>query len=214
METQIHATPAMCAACFGILISTLKKENTDEVLERFYSEEPQVNYSSPLFVTWNIGSDLDLRGCIGTFDQTGKIGKTVPKYALISALNDSRFSPISLREVQHLTVSVSLLTNFTPIQNPLDWEIGKHGIEIEFRSGGRQYSGTYLPEVAHEQNWDQPTTLVSLFRKAGYKPNNANRPAIDIVNELAPNLKVTTYESSKLSMAYNEYLQYLSNRSS
>lgn len=212
MEGQVQATPAMCAICFDILICTLKKENTTDAVSRFYCDEEQVERTCPLFVTWKIGSDQDLRGCIGTFDQTCKIGKTVPKYALISALDDSRFSPITFNEVQHLTVSVSLLTNFTPIQNPMDWIIGTHGIEIEFRINGRSYSGTFLPEVAEEQGWDQAITLVSLFKKAGYKPNNANRPPIEIVNEIANNLQVTTYQSSKLSMTYAEYLAYMSNR--
>ena len=212
MESQVQATPVMCAVCFEILIATLKKENTDECVSRFYQEEHQAETACPLFVTWKIGEDQDLRGCIGTFDQTGKIGKMVPKYALIAALNDSRFSPVNLREVQHLAVSVSLLTNFTPIQDPMGWEVGTHGIEIEFKVGNRTYSGTFLPEVAAEQGWDQATTLFNLFRKAGYKPTNANRPYIEIINELAPNLKVITYQSSKFSMTYAEFTIYLNSR--
>ena len=61
-----------------------------------------------------------------------------------------------MHEVKHLNVGVSLLVNFTPIADPLNWEVGKHGIEIEFKapSGTREYSGTFLPEVAHEEGWD------------------------------------------------------------
>ena len=61
-----------------------------------------------------------------------------------------------MHEVKHLNVGVSLLVNFTPIDDPLNWEVGKHGIEIEFKapSGTREYSGTFLPEVAHEEGWD------------------------------------------------------------
>ena len=115
MENVLRATPSMCAVCFEILIETLNKKNTENLVKQFNSEEPLANSPCPLFVTWKIGEDEDLRGCIGTFDQTGKIGKLLPQYALISALQDSRFDPISSREVPHLKVSVSLLTNFTPI---------------------------------------------------------------------------------------------------
>jgi uncharacterized protein (TIGR00296 family) len=64
----------------------------------------------PLFVTWHINGD-DLRGCIGTFSAT-PIEDTLPKYALISALKDTRFQPISAQELPYLNVSVSLLVNF------------------------------------------------------------------------------------------------------
>jgi len=47
-------------------------------------------------------------------------------------LNDTRFSPISAKEVPDLQVGVSLLVNFESAENPLDWEVGKHGIEIDF----------------------------------------------------------------------------------
>jgi len=72
-----------------------------------------------------------LRGCIGTFTSSA-LEKNLPKYVLIAALNDSRFSPISLKEVPDLQVGVSLLVNFEPASHPLDWEVGKHGIEIDF----------------------------------------------------------------------------------
>ncbi len=62
--------------------------------------------------------------------------KNLPKYALIAALNDTRFSPISLKELPELQVGVSLLVNFEPTSHPLDWEIGTHGIEIDFKHRG------------------------------------------------------------------------------
>ena len=208
------ASPKMCSVCFEILIANLKRLETDPIIRRFQSEEPLSSECSPLFVTWNIGEDKDLRGCIGTFDRSNPIGSTIPRYALISALNDSRFSPITLPEIKHLTVSVSLLRNFVEINDPLSWTVGVHGIEIDFKANGRNFSGTFLPEVAPEQGWDQATTLVYLFRKAGFKPSNPNRRPVEIVNELRPNLKVTTYESSKLSMSYQDYLKFIEDRDS
>ncbi len=85
----------------------------------------------PLFVTWTTGPEKDLRGCIGTFTSSA-LENNLPKYALIAALNDSRFNPVSLKEVPNLQVGVSLLVNFEPASHPLDWEVGKHGIEIDF----------------------------------------------------------------------------------
>ncbi len=63
-----------------------------------------------------------------------------------------------------------MLSKFERIHDPLDWEVGKHGIEIEFKdqNGKGPYRGTYLPHVASEQGWDQRETLQSLLQKAGY----------------------------------------------
>ena len=47
-----------------------------------------------------------------------------------------------------------MLTNSKEIDDPLKWEVGKHGIEIDFKAHGRAYGGTFLPEVAKEQGWD------------------------------------------------------------
>ena len=89
------------------------------------------------------------------------------KYALTSALNDSRFDPISLKEVPALNCSVSLLVEFEKGKDALDWEIGKHGIEISFEDNDEEYSATFLPEVADEEKWSKEETLKHLVRKAG-----------------------------------------------
>ena len=150
----------------------------------------------PLFVTWLKGVDKDLRGCIGTFAEE-KISKNIQRYALISAFEDSRFDPLDESEVDDLHCGLSLLCNFTKIDDPLDWEVGKHGIEIDFTHSGRPYSGTFLPEVAEEQGWDQKETLTYLIRKAG-----CSAKLKDIVNDI----ECKTYESKKFSMSYSEYV--------
>ena len=70
-------------------------------------------------------------------------------------MKDSRFDPVTIDEVPQLSVNVSLLINFTEQKDVNDWEIGKHGIIIKSTLKGRSYSGTFLPEVAKEQNWSK-----------------------------------------------------------
>jgi uncharacterized protein (TIGR00296 family) len=72
----------------------------------------------PIFVTWKIKDNL--RGCIGTFAPS-KLSGILGKYALISALEDDRFDPVSLKEVKTLNVGVSLLVNFQEGKKALDW---------------------------------------------------------------------------------------------
>ena len=96
----------------------------------------------PIFVTWKIKDDL--RGCIGTF-APAQLSTILSKYALISALQDDRFEPVSMKEVNKLNVGVSLLVNFQSGKKALDWEVGKHGIVIDANFKGKHYSATFLP---------------------------------------------------------------------
>ena len=50
----------------------------------------------------------------------------------------------------------------------MSFEIGKHGVEIDFNVNGEPYSSTFLPEVMEEHGMDQRTTYEELCEKAGY----------------------------------------------
>lgn len=119
-----------------------------------------------MFVTWEKKSfhDYDLRGCIGCLSPL-KLSN-MENYAKQSAFNDPRFDPINESEISKLRCTVSLLHTYEKVNNVYDWEVGKHGITINF---GSYYSATFLPEVAEEQNWDQKKTVEALIRKAGYR---------------------------------------------
>ncbi|PPR92851.1 hypothetical protein GOBAR_AA27816 [Gossypium barbadense] len=108
----------------------------------------------PLFVTWKKvvnGGEPRLRGCIGTLEACQLING-FRDYALTSALRDRRFPPIQAKELPNLECTVSILTDYETANNYLDWEVGKHGIIIEFVDDyNSRRSATYLPEVpAHE----------------------------------------------------------------
>ncbi|XP_029815008.1 LOW QUALITY PROTEIN: AMME syndrome candidate gene 1 protein [Manacus vitellinus] len=154
----------------------------------------------PLFVTWKIGRDKRLRGCIGTFSAMN-LHSGLREYTLTSALKDSRFPPMTRDELPRLFCSVSLLTNFEDVCDYLDWEVGVHGIRIEFiNEKGSKRTATYLPEVAKEQGWDHIQTIDSLLRKGGYKA--------PITNEFRKTIKLTRYRSEKMTMSYTEYLAH------
>ncbi len=52
--------------------------------------------------------------------------------------------------MKRLSVSVSFLVNFEENLKAFEWEVGKHGIIINFNDKGKDYDGTFLPEVAKE----------------------------------------------------------------
>ena len=188
---------ALCKYCFAIveyyLIQENKKDNNAITMPEFPKEF--VGQSYPLFITWKIDAKDELRGCIGTFSKE-KLEKNLKYFALNSAFNDDRFSPISLKELPKLNVSVSLLTNFEKCDNPFDWEIGKHGIEIDFEHRGENYNATFLPSVAVEHNFDHQLTLLHLIDKAGFDGN---------IKEILPKIKTTRYQALKSKMTYKEY---------
>jgi len=129
-------------------------------------EEP----SYPLFVTWNTVSkngQKSLRGCIGTFEAQ-ELAQGLKSYALTSAFDDTRFSPIPASLLPSLSCSLTLLGNFEPCEDAMDWVLGTHGLRIAFVHRGRRYGATYLPDVAVEQGWTKEETVESLMRKAGW----------------------------------------------
>ncbi|KAI9031164.1 ammecr1 protein [Hyaloraphidium curvatum] len=159
----------------------------------------------PLFVTWHsvASGSPRLRGCIGNFDAQ-PLHSGLAEYSLTSALRDRRFSPIAAHEVPHLTCAVSLLTDFESGTDYMDWEVGLHGIWIEFTDDmWRKRTATYLPEVVEEQGWSKLEAIDSLLRKGGY--------AGKITDKTRSGIKLTRYQSKKLEITYKEYLEQLQN---
>jgi uncharacterized protein (TIGR00296 family) len=188
--------------CFDVLHTHLHKNAIDQ--NQMQLRQPSfTNNEFPLFVTWYIGREQRLRGCIGTF-QPLSLHDGLKEYAITSALQDTRFNPISKEELAKLNCSVSLLTNFEPAQHWQDWQIGKHGIRIEFTNEkGQKRSATYLPEIAGEQGWSHVETIDSLLRKGGYKSK---------ISEAFRNaLSVTRYQSEKLTRSFNDWQTQVAN---
>jgi len=151
---------------------------------------------TPLFVSYHT-LDHKLRGCIGTFEEK-ETSDLLPKYSIIAATKDTRFNPIRIDEVQGLIVEISFLTNFEHGYKSHEWEVGKHGITIEFRIGTKSFGSTYLPHVPPLFK-SKDECLKSLIEKAGYSGTNWR----DIFNAIS----LTRYQSSIIEMPYHEYVQ-------
>ena len=192
MEDNLDISP-LCKYCFEVLESALSNKD----IKKIPFPEEFKGKSFPLFVTWTLGKDKELRGCIGTFEES-KLEKQLGKYALISAFEDDRFEePINKSELKNLNCEVSLLIKFEKVENVMDWEVGTHGIDIEFEDNkGNSFSSTFLPEVASDEGWDQRTTLKYLVQKAGYTGS---------LDKIIKNIRLTRYQSIKKAISYNQY---------
>jgi AmmeMemoRadiSam system protein A len=103
-----------------------------------------------------------LRGCIGTFDRSRSLGRTVQEVAVSAALEDPRFAPVREEELADLVYEVSVLAPPRPA-SPGEVEVGRHGLQIS----GRGRRGVLLPQVASEHGWDAERFLSETCRKAG-----------------------------------------------
>ncbi|MBF0626577.1 MAG: AmmeMemoRadiSam system protein B [Magnetococcales bacterium] len=113
------------------------------------------------FVT--LRKDGQLRGCIGTIGPVTPLLQAVTDNAVNAALRDPRFAPVTAKELDRLTLDVSVLSPMRPITSLDDYDVAHHGIVLS--KNGRR--AVFLPEVATEQGWDKATTLTHLARKAG-----------------------------------------------
>ncbi|MCJ1398684.1 hypothetical protein MMC11_001885 [Xylographa trunciseda] len=184
------------------LESTSKSSSKSSFFSFGHKQQPAApkEEEHPLFVTWNTVSSRgykSLRGCIGTFNAV-PLSDGLKSYAMTSAIEDSRFSPITLSELPTLSNNITLLKNFTPCSSPLEWDVGTHGIRISFSYHGRHYGATYLPDVAVAQGWTKEETMVSLMRKAGWSGRSSDWKKVG-------DLKCIRYEGKAATLEYSQY---------
>ncbi len=133
------------------------------------ADEPELQSHCGAFVT--LKNRGRLRGCIGRFTANQPLWAVVAEMARASATEDFRFyaDPVTANELPDLRIEISVLSPMTKIANPLDIELGVHGIYV-IGKGGR--AGTYLPQVATEFNMSKEEFLSSCCEhKAGLPPD-------------------------------------------
>jgi AmmeMemoRadiSam system protein A len=112
-----------------------------------------------VFVT--LRNNGQLRGCIGVVEAETPLGDSVARCAAGAALQDPRFAPMRVTDLNHLQIEISLLSQPEPIGiNAI--EIGRHGLIVV--SGDRR--GLLLPQVAVEHCLDREQFLSETCRKA------------------------------------------------
>lgn len=149
------------SAIFGEFDSSYNFDR-DAVLK----EHPFLNRDGAAFVT--LKYDHNLRGCIGSIIAHRKLFDDIVHNALSAAFGDPRFRPLSVDELSHIELEVSVLSEpeildyddfddlVKKVIPKVDGLILKHGV----------HQGTFLPQV-----WEQLPTpelfLEHLSLKAG-----------------------------------------------
>jgi len=121
---------------------------------------PGTDRRATAFVT--LRSQGHLRGCVGRRAAGQPLSKIVPELALSSALDDSRFQPVSRGEAP-LEIEISILSPLKLVPDRSAFRVNEHGAMLE----AGPYRGLLLPQVATERNWTAEQFFEALARKAG-----------------------------------------------
>eukprot|EP00756_Hemistasia_phaeocysticola_P036679 Hpha_TRINITY_DN16654_c0_g8::TRINITY_DN16654_c0_g8_i1::g.183226::m.183226 len=189
------ATAAMCHYCFHILESALQGRQPQPTPSTI------PNFEAAIFVSYTKGvgtASEELRGCKGTH-AVRPLHEQLRRFALCSAFEDTRFQRIHAAELPNLSCTVSVLGTFEKIKDPYDWDVGVHGIKIEFpcpQTRAMHY-GTFLPHVAPQMRWSREQTLVNLVAKAGY----TSRPT----GELFRGMHIERFTDSQHCTPFHDY---------
>jgi len=123
-------------------------------------EDQRLNSMEGAFVSLHIGDRL--RGCIGRFDGSAPLYKTVMEMAVGAAFEDPRCPPLRTDEVPRTDIELSILSPLEVVDASAV-DVGKHGLLI---SQGRA-RGTLLPQVATQFEWTREEFLSQTCQKGG-----------------------------------------------
>ena len=133
---------------------------------------PKLRQPCGVFVT--LTEHGELRGCIGHPLPRMPLVEAVVDSAISSATGDPRFPSVVPEELPEIKVEVSVLTPpelikvTSPREYPKHFEIGKHGLVVEYAGS----AGLLLPQVAVEWGWDAEEFLSHACMKAGLSPDS------------------------------------------
>ncbi|MGQ9597915.1 MAG: AmmeMemoRadiSam system protein B [Anaerolineae bacterium] len=114
-----------------------------------------------------------LRGCLGRLEADRPVYLNVQYAAVAAALADPRFPPVTLSELDELTLEITLLEPMHPVSSPDQLQIGREGVLMQI---GKNQRALFLPQVPLQEGWDLSTTLMNLCRKAGLSDDCWQRP--------------------------------------
>lgn len=155
---------------------------------------PILRLPKGVFVT--LEKNGKLRGCIGELFPRSDLEEAVRRCAVKSATEDPRFSPVSLRELDTLTISISVLEfprrieNENPRMLPKLLNQGKDGLILVYK--GRQ--STFLPKV-----WEDLPDPVSFLSQLCLKQGS---PADCWQSQAAVFFRYGTYDFSESTAAH------------
>jgi len=126
--------------------------------------EEMINQKAGVFVS--LKKFGDLRGCIGTLMPTqGNIAQEIIKNAISAAVDDPRFSPVDVSELEDLSISVDVLSAPEEVKDISQLDPKKYGVIVS--SGYKK--GLLLPDLEGVDTAEYQIDIAT--RKAGIYPD-------------------------------------------
>ena len=169
----------------AILVALHQPEDFD--LENALKAYPNLEEDGAVFITINTEPNEQLRGCIGSLQAYRPLYKDIISNAQSAALRDPRFTPLTLEELSHVKIEVSILSEpkileYTDIKD-LESKIVPFQDGIVLKHNGKH--ATYLPQV-----WEQLPRFDDFFSSLCLKANVDN-------NCLSEHPEISTYQVEK-----------------
>jgi AmmeMemoRadiSam system protein A len=120
-----------------------------------------LNQERGAFVT--LTESGELRGCVGYTSAIKPLYMAIRDTAIMAALRDPRFQPVSVSELPQLEYEISVLSPLRRVTNIRQIKVGEHGLLM--KNGAHE--GILLPQVPVEQKWDRVKFLEGTCSKAG-----------------------------------------------
>ena len=161
----------------SIARKSIESAITDAPNEQIQTEitSPELKEKSGVFVT--LRTHGKLRGCLGRMVSDIPLYKLVSEMAVSAAKDDPRFNQIQPSDLEGLEIDISVLSPLQKIDDPLDFELGKHGIYIIKGSS----NGCFLPQVATETGWTKEGFLSQCCSmKAGLSPDAWKDKSVEV----------------------------------
>ena len=125
--------------------------------------EEMINQKAGVFVS--LKKFGDLRGCIGTFMPTQEnIAQEIIKNAISAAIDDPRFPPVTVSELEELSISVDVLSAPEEVKDTSQLDPKKYGVIVS--SGYKK--GLLLPDLEGVDTVEYQIDIAK--RKAGIYP--------------------------------------------
>jgi AmmeMemoRadiSam system protein B/AmmeMemoRadiSam system protein A len=151
----------------GLARSTLGTYLQDGEIPPYDSDDPILTRRSGAFVTLRVDDpsaepDASLRGCIGHLRADIPLYQVVQQMAVQAATMDPRFPPLTIEELDEITIEISILSPFQRVTDLEEIQLGTHGLQV-YKDG---QTGLLLPQVPVEQGWNREAFYQNLCLKA------------------------------------------------
>ena len=153
----------------AILVALNQPEDFD--LEHALKKYPVLEEAGAVFVTLNTEPNEQLRGCIGSLEAYRPLYKDIISNAQSAALRDPRFTPLTLDELKHISIEVSILSEPKVLEygdlQDLKRQVVPFQDGVVLKQNGNH--ATYLPQV-----WEQLPKFDDFFSSLCLKANLGN----------------------------------------